>query len=543
MNSQIPLPPRRSFPLYGKILLWFLANILLVGGGAFWLLREQFGLDRTLLLTRDGRARLQLRAQQTIDHLLTNGHEAARLNELLAQLADDEKMHFALYYLGGEQMAGKPLELPPLVRERLGNAGGRPRGAPQPGGPGRFQGDGPPGSTGPPFENNPPRTGSEGRWRERGDAGDTAVGRPRRNDGRPVDFLQEALRTEKPDRYWVLARLPPVSDGSGRGRPLMLIGMAESLGQSPLLFDPKPWVLAAAGALAVSALLWWPFVRGLTRSLAQMRQVTGRVACGDFTVRVDERRNDEIGRLGAAINVMTGRLDGFVHGQKRFLGDIAHELCSPLARMEMALGILEHRSPPDLHDRLSDVREEVREMSTLVNELLAFSKTALQETTATRTSVALAPLVRDVIAREAPASRITLDIPESIHVHAVPSLLARAISNILRNAVHHAGINSPIEITASHLPSTEPDPPAPLVLVTINDRGPGVPSQALSKLFDPFYRVDTARARETGGVGLGLAIVKSCIQACGGTVVARHREDGATGLAMEIVLPADPGRS
>jgi two-component system sensor histidine kinase CpxA len=81
------------------------------------------------------------------------------------------------------------------------------------------------------------------------------------------------------------------------------------------------------------------------------------------------------------------------------------------------------------------------------------------------------------------------------------------------------------------------------VLVTINDHGPGVPSHALAKLFDPFYRVDTARARETGGVGLGLAIVKSCIQACGGTVVARHREDGAVGLAMEIVLPADPGRS
>jgi two-component system sensor histidine kinase CpxA len=540
MNHQLPRPPKRIFPLYGKILLWFIANILLVGGGAFWLLREQFGLDRTLLLTRDGRARLQLRAQQTVDHLVTSGHDPVRLNELLAQLAEDEKMHFALYHLGGEQIAGEPLELPPLVRERLGNAGGRPRGAPPTGGPPKLQNDGPPG---PPFESNPPRPGAEGRRRERGETGDAPMGRARRNDGRPVDFLQEALRTEKPGRYWVLARLPPVSDGSGRGRPLMLIGMAKSLGQSPLLFDPKPWVLAAASALAVSALLWWPFVRGLTRSLAQMRQVTGRVACGDFTVRVDERRNDEIGQLGAAINVMTGRLEGFVHGQKRFLGDIAHELCSPLARMEMALGILEHRSPPDLHDRLSDVREEVREMSTLVNELLAFSKTALQETTATRTAVALGPLVRDVIAREAPASRITLDIPESIHVHAVASLLARAISNILRNAVHHAGINSPIEITASHLPSVEPHPPTPLVLVTINDHGPGVPSHALAKLFDPFYRVDTARARETGGVGLGLAIVKSCIQACGGTVVARHREDGATGLAMEIVLPADPGPS
>jgi hypothetical protein len=119
MNHQLPRPPKRIFPLYGKILLWFIANILLVGGGAFWLLREQFGLDRTLLLTRDGRARLQLRAQQTVDHLVTSGNDPVRLNELLAQLAEDEKMHFALYHLGGEQIAGEPLELPPLVRVRL----------------------------------------------------------------------------------------------------------------------------------------------------------------------------------------------------------------------------------------------------------------------------------------------------------------------------------------------------------------------------------------------------------------------------------------
>ena len=327
--------------------------------------------------------------------------------------------------------------------------------------------------------------------------------------------------------------------GSGRSRPLALVGMAETLGQSDLLFDPKPWLLGTIGLFVASALLWWPFVRGLTRSLAQMRGATERVARGDFSVRVDESRGDELGRLGAAVNAMTGRLGGFVGGQKRFLGDIAHELCSPLARMEMALGILEQRTPAELRDRVGDVREEVREMSTLVNELLAFSKAGLQDTTAARERVTLSPLIESAVAREADGLRIVTDLPPDLAVTAAPSLLSRAIANIIRNARHYAGAAGPIEITARRA-TDPPHPAAPngRVLLTIADHGPGVPADALPRLFDPFFRVDQARARETGGVGLGLAIVKSCVEACGGTARACPRPDGASGLVIELTLPA-----
>jgi two-component system sensor histidine kinase CpxA len=349
------------------------------------------------------------------------------------------------------------------------------------------------------------------------------------------------VRTENPTRYWVVVRLPPAADGPegpGRFRPLALIGMAESLGQSPLLFDPKPWLLGGLGLLTASALLWWPFVRGLTRALAQMRGATERIARGDFSVRVDDRRGDELGRLGGAINAMTGRLDGFVSGQKRFLGDIAHELCSPLARMEMGLGILEQRTPPDQRDRLVDVRGEVREMSSLVHELLAFSKAGLQESAAVREPVALGPLVDAVVAREAGGAAVTAAVPGDLGVLAAPSLLSRAVGNVLRNAVHHGGATGPIEITASQASPPPGDDAAGEVLLTIADHGPGVPAEALPKLFDPFFRVDSARARETGGVGLGLAIVKSCVEACGGSVSARARTDDQPGLVVELRLPA-----
>jgi len=533
MSTHPPARPHRYFPLYGKILLWFFANVLLVGGVAFWLVRGQFGLDRTLLLTRDGRARLQLRAEQALETLSAAEPGRAQADELMARLGETEQLQFALYDFNGTAVAGHALTLPPALRERLG--GGRFRnGPPGRGGPGPLQG----GRAGGPAGTEDPRSpGEEGRRRERGRPSEFRGGRGR-EDRHPADYPKEALRTENPTRYWVIARLPPIPEGPGRGRPLALIGMAESLGQSPLLFDPKPWLLGGLGLLASSALLWWPFVRSLTRSLAQMRRATERVALGDFAVRVDDRRGDELGQLGGAINAMTGRLEGFVHGQKRFLGDIAHELCSPLARMEMALGILEHRTPPALQERVCDVREEVREMSSLVNELLAFSKAGLQGSATARERVVLAPLAAAAVTREAADAEIRIAVPDDLAVFAAPSLLGRALGNILRNAVHHAGPTGPVEITASQAAAPNDGGGGDWVRLTIADHGPGVPPEALSKLFDPFFRVDPSRTRETGGVGLGLAIVKSCVEACGGTVAARNRADGASGLVVELWLPA-----
>ncbi len=548
-----PPRPHRFFPLYGKILLWFVVNVVLVGAAAFWLVREQFGLDRTLLLTRDGRARLQVRAEQTLDALAAAGRERADADEILARLGEEEKLRFAMYDWGGGLIAGDPLPLPPAVRERLPLGRGRP-GAPgrgreapapeAPRGPGR-----PPDFPAPPRPPIPPevstqdapvRAQDEARRRERPQeiAGERAIRAWWREGGRPADFPKEALRTDDPTRYWILARLPSQPDGPWRGRPLVLVGMADSLGQSALLFDPKPWLLGALGLLGASALLWWPFVHGLTRSLAQMRAAADRVARGDFSVRVDDHRGDELGRLGAAINAMTGRLGGFVGGQRRFLGDIAHELCSPLARMEMALAILEQRTPSGERARLGDVRDEVREMSALVDELLAFSKATMQESPAARERVILAPLVDAAIAREAGTARVEVDVPETLAALAAPSLVSRALRNVLRNAVRYAGGDGPIAIEAARVPQAHQAATGASIVISIADHGPGVPPDALPKLFDPFFRVDAARTREAGGVGLGLAIVKSCVEACGGTASARLRPDGARGLVIEIHLPA-----
>jgi len=273
-------------------------------------------------------------------------------------------------------------------------------------------------------------------------------------------------------------------------------------------------------------------VRSITRSLSQITRATEQVAEGNFDIRVDTARRDELGRLGQAINVMAGRLAGFVSGQKRFLGDAAHELCSPLARIEVALSILETRADVALQPRIADVREEAQEMASLVNEILAFSKASLRGNSTQREPVALAELVRRVAAREAPGQeRVQVEIAEELHVLAAPGLLTRAVANLIRNAMRYAGDAGPIAVSAQPQQGSQ-------VLLTVADCGPGIPEEALSQIFDPFFRLDSSRSRDTGGFGLGLAIVKTCIEACGGSVAARNRQP--SGLQVEITLAQTP---
>ena len=166
-------------------------------------------------------------------------------------------------------------------------------------------------------------------------------------------------------------------------------------------------------------------------------------------------------------------------------------------------------------------------MAALVNELLAFSKASLRNE-AQCEPVGLAELVTRVVARELPEGgpAMEIQIPGTLQALAAPGLLGRAVANLIRNAVRYAGEAGPIEVRAESREGT--------VFLMVSDSGPGVPEETLPKLFDPFYRLDVSRSRDTGGVGLGLAIVKTCVEACGGSVMARNR--APSGLQVEITL-------
>jgi len=511
---------RPRFPLSAKILLWFFANLLLIGIAAYAFIEFEFHLGPESLL--GGRAGQRVEALADLVNGEINAEAPSQWSDVLARAGNLYGLHLFITTPDGHHLAGEDISLPDDLLARLY----RPR-PPQPLGPwapGR-----PPAPPAPDAAQPPPPP-------QRADDHDTRPPPPDRINPRdhagppahPRD--RRMIHTDHPSRYWLL--LPLDAPGPGPGLqgaprpPLTLIAVSESIGLGGLVLDFTPWIAAAATIVVFSLLFWLPLIRGIARSLREMTGATARIAEGQFDIPVREHRGDELGLLARSINQMSARIAGFVHGQKRFLGDIAHELCSPLARAQVALGIMEQKMSAD---SLADLREEVQQMSSLVNELLSFSKASLAAGRIKLQSLSLREVIDRAIEREnLSAAAIDSLIPADLRVIAEPDLLCRAISNLLRNAIKYAGDSGPLEAAAERKGAD--------IILTISDNGPGVPEQALPQIFDPFYRIDVSRARETGGTGLGLAIVKTCIESCGGHVTCQNHHPH--GLSVIITLQA-----
>jgi two-component system sensor histidine kinase CpxA len=307
----------------------------------------------------------------------------------------------------------------------------------------------------------------------------------------------------------------------------MLLAVSDSVTGHGFFFDPLPWMIVAAAIILISALLWIPMVRYITRPLARMTLATEEVANGSFDVSIHESRADEIGRLARAINHMTSRLSAFVKGQKRFLGDVSHELGSPIARIQFGLGALEQRVEGENRRRVIEVMEDVDHMSKLVNELLAFSRADMKSNTLKLERIDLLPVVQTAVKREiTPSAKIIANIDPEISVLASSDLLTRALANLVRNAVKYAENAGPIYVTAEKR--------SDVVEIKVRDAGPGVSEDLVDQLFEPFFRPEASRDRDSGGVGLGLAIVKTCVETCKGTVSAANLKPN--GFVITITL-------
>jgi two-component system sensor histidine kinase CpxA len=321
----------------------------------------------------------------------------------------------------------------------------------------------------------------------------------------------------------------PVDGGAHGGPPQRYIvqAHAESLLALLRLLGISRELLFASTLLGMSALLWWPFIWRITRTVRNLSEATQKMSQGRLDTRVEEARRDELGDLAAAINSMAQRLETVLDGQRQFLADVAHEVISPIARMQIGLGILEGRLAQADGHTLDDVREDLDQMANMLNELLMFSRSAGQKEAAATVSVALRELVEKVVAAESDTMDVTVEIAAEIRVAARPGMLARALANLVRNAQKYGRSSGiPTEITATAT--------AERTRLWVRDRGPGVPDAALARLGEPFYRPELARSRATGGFGLGLAIVRRCVEDCDGQVVFSNREGG--GFQAEITL-------
>jgi two-component system sensor histidine kinase CpxA len=336
------------------------------------------------------------------------------------------------------------------------------------------------------------------------------------------------IRAGTPAQYWAGIHLTLAADDPQTGRrPLTLVIVSNSLTGGGLFFDPRPWAGLAAAGLLLSALVWLPVVGGATRTIRKLNDASRRIAAGRFDVRLPEGRADELGELAASVNAMAAQLGNYVEMQKRITADVAHELCSPIARMQMALGVVEQRGTPGQQAYLKRLDAELQHMARLVEEVLAFSKAESLPEQETPELFSLQDVVRSVIAREAADAAVEVNVPAQLRLHTLKNAVERALGNVIRNAARYAAEAGPIGVWVKNESNK--------LVIHVADQGPGVPPSALPRLFDPFFRPEAARARQTGGSGLGLAIAKRCIEACGGSISARLRQP--CGLEVEICLP------
>jgi two-component system sensor histidine kinase CpxA len=278
----------------------------------------------------------------------------------------------------------------------------------------------------------------------------------------------------------------------------------------------------------------------LTKPIVRLRTAARKLAAGDLTARTGapaSARRDEVAGLMRDFDGMAERLETLLKAQSRLLNDISHELRSPLARLNVALGLARQRAGVESGDMLDRIELEASRLNELIGRILTLARLEDGEQLVSETPVPLDELVESVTedaefeAQERHCHVRTTLAEANWDVRGNASLLHSAIENVVRNAIRYTQEGSSVEIEMTR----QARPGGAEAVLRISDSGPGVPRDALAKLFEPFYRLDDARGRQTGGVGLGLAITERAVRFHGGKVAAFNRPEG--GLTVEIRLP------
>jgi len=277
----------------------------------------------------------------------------------------------------------------------------------------------------------------------------------------------------------------------------------------------------------------------LTKPIVQLRTAARQIAAGDLTARAGTpaiSRRDEVAGLMRDFDAMAERLETLLNAQSRLLNDISHELRSPLARLNVALGLARQRAGVESTDMLDRIELEAARLNELIGRILTLARLEDGEQLVPQTPVPLDEIVESVSEdAEFEAQERHCHVHTSIaqgnwQVRGNASLLHSAVENVVRNAIRYTQEGSAVEIELKSETRGIRE-----AVLRVSDSGPGVPSDSLDKLFQPFYRLDDARGRQTGGVGLGLAITERAVRFHGGKVSAFNRPQG--GLVIEIRLP------
>jgi signal transduction histidine kinase len=250
---------------------------------------------------------------------------------------------------------------------------------------------------------------------------------------------------------------------------------------------------------------------------------------GKLSVRVHTKRQDEIGQLSNSFNQMAERLQRMIASERRLLADISHELRSPLARLKFAVKLARTSPDPDVAmDRISrDVDRIAALVAGIVEITLAEGDPEVQGAESIRLTEVLDEVIRDcAFEAQVRGCAIALSGCSTGEILGNRELLRRAIENVLRNAIRYSPERSTIDVYLND--------DSDAANIAIRDCGPGVPEDMLTRIFDPFFRVEEARDALGGGSGIGLSIAKRAVQVHHGAISA---ENASPGLRVRIRIP------
>jgi two-component system, OmpR family, sensor histidine kinase CpxA len=320
----------------------------------------------------------------------------------------------------------------------------------------------------------------------------------------PDRITREALTLDG-KRYTLISELPP----------------------GPGVFFGRHDVPALGITIAIisSGLICYLLAWSMTSPVTRLRKATQSLAAGDLSARTGVPTGtggDELTGLMRDFDRMAERIEGLVDSQSRLLKDVSHELRSPLARLSVALGLARQKATPEVEGPLNRIELEADRLNQLIQRLLTISRLESGADGLHKSTLSLLELVEQVahdaeyenpgrncrVIAETPA-----DSADEFLVEADPDLLRSAVENVVRNATRYTAEGTTVEVRLERQPAGNRE--AGEIVVRVRDSGPGVPDEALQKIFEPFYRLDDARNRQTGGAGLGLSIADRAIRRIG----------------------------
>jgi signal transduction histidine kinase len=328
-------------------------------------------------------------------------------------------------------------------------------------------------------------------------------------------------------------------------RPAPQIVAADGTSYTILIVPRRPSVFGAlsrpgiplavlAVALIVSALASGWLARHFSAPIRRLQEGARAVATESLDLRVSaglDGRNDELAVLARDFDAMADQLKANRTARTRLLRDISHELRSPLARMRVALGLV-RQMPADAARQLDRLESEVERLDKLISQVLQLARLQSADSHYEREPVPIDEIIEEV-ARDAQfegaakGCLISTIGKAGVCVSGNRELLRSAIENVLRNAVRYSPPSTPVELLVKAADGS--------LQIAVRDRGPGVPGDDLTRIFEPFFRVAESRDRGSGGEGIGLAITAQVFRSHGGTAVAVNRPDG--GLEVRLSMP------